>query len=70
MTDSGRNKFDTLASIDDSQEELEETEVNSVEVVQEIVLIMVGSGAANSVWPIQSKKKAGTCSGKRRCHPG
>ena len=53
-TDSGRNKFDALASVD-SQDESEETKVNSVEVAQEIADTTVDSSAAKSVWPIQKK---------------
>ena len=49
-TNSRRNQFDALTSI---QEELEETEMNCVEEVQETVEITVVSGAATSVWPIQ-----------------
>ena len=50
-TDSGRIKFDARASVD-SQNELEESEVNHVKVVQEIVAITIGSSAAKSVRPM------------------
>ena len=54
-TDSGRSKFDAVASVD-SQDESDETEVNSIEVAQKIADTTVDSGAAKSVWPIQKKE--------------
>ena len=61
-TDSGSNKFDVLASI---QEALHDTEVNSGEEVQEIGGTTVDSGAAKSVWPIQKKGVVRTTSKKQ-----